>query len=80
MLRLKVKEVAERRGIEDAATLSRRADIATDTAYRLWRGEIGDERGRGVGLRTLHKVAQALGVKIADLYDEDVQALRPAAA
>ena len=78
MLRLRVKEVALEKGIEDAATLSRRTDISTDTAYRLWRGEIGDARGRGIGLRTLHKVAQSLGVKVADLYEEDRQALYPA--
>jgi transcriptional regulator with XRE-family HTH domain len=82
MLRLKVKEVAEQGGIPDAAELSRRTGISYDTAYRLWRGEVGGtSRGeRSIGVMTLYRVAKALGVKVADLIEEDRRTLLPAAA
>lgn len=82
MLRLRVKEVAEGAGIPDAAELSRRTGISYDTAYRLWRSEVGGEkRGeRSIGVMTLHRVAKALGVKIADLVEEDWTALQIALA
>jgi DNA-binding Xre family transcriptional regulator len=69
-IRLKVREVAEAKGIPDAAVLSRRCDIATQTAYRLW----GDAE-TGVRLATLERIAKALGVKTKDLYEEDRAAL-----
>ena len=73
MIRLRVKEVAESLGIPDAAELSRKTGIAYATAYRLWRGDIGGTaRGdRSIGIVTLHRVAQALGVKTSDLFLED---------
>lgn len=82
MLRLKVKEVAEAAGIPDAAELSRRTGVSYDTAYRLWRGEVGGTtRGeRSIGVMTLYRVAQALKVKVADLLEEDRRALQMALA
>jgi transcriptional regulator with XRE-family HTH domain len=73
MIRLRVKEVAESVGVVDAAELARRASIAYDTAYRLWRGEVGGiKRGdRSIGIVTLHRVAKALGVRTSDLYTEE---------
>lgn len=73
MIRLRVKEVAERAGIRDATDLARRSGVAYATAYRLWKGDIGGtERGeRSIGVMTLYHVARALGVKTADLYVED---------
>lgn len=80
MIRLKVKEVAEQAGIPDAAELSRRTGLSYDTAYRLWRGEVGGEKrgDRSIGIVTLHRVAKALGVKTSDLYDEDRRARQTA--
>ncbi len=72
MIRLKVKEVAERKGIADAAKLSREAKIAYDTARRLWAGDIGSENDKGPGLLTLWKIAQALNVKVIELFDEEM--------
>lgn len=69
MLKLRVREVAERMGIPDAAALSRRVDISTETAYRLFKGDVGSE-ARGVGLQTLYKVARGLGVRMEELYEE----------
>lgn len=83
MIRLCIKEVAEKHGIPDAAELSRRTGISYDTAYRLWKGEIGGtQRGdRSIGIMTLHRVARALGVKTSDLYEEsDKQTLQFAVA
>jgi transcriptional regulator with XRE-family HTH domain len=82
MVRLRVKEAAEQAGIPDAAELSRRTGISYDTAYRLWRGEVGGEkRGeRSIGIMTLHRVAKALGVKMMDLYEEDRATRRAALA
>src|SRR5262245_9824386 len=73
MIRLRVKEVAESIGIPDAAELSRRTGIAYDTAYRLWRGDVGGARrgDRSIGIVTLYRVARALGVRTSDLYLED---------
>lgn len=77
MIRLRVKEVAEASGIRDAAHLARQADIAYETAYRLWRGDVGGvKRGdRSIGIVTLHRVAKALGVKTGDLYVENDERL-----
>lgn len=71
MLRLCVKEVAEQKGITDAAKLSRQANIAYATAHRLWNGELGSEGDKGVGILILHRVAQALGVRLMDLIVEE---------
>jgi len=73
MLRLRIREVAQQAGIPDAAELSRRTGISTDTAYRLWRGEVGGtKRGeRSIGIMTMHRVARALGVPMSDLYLEE---------
>jgi transcriptional regulator with XRE-family HTH domain len=71
MIRLRVKEAAEQKGITSAADLARRTGVAFATANKLWKNEIGGEQDRGVGLLTLWRVAQALGVKVADLYAED---------
>lgn len=68
-LRLKVKEVAERRGIKNASELSREAKIAYATAYRLWTGDPGD-KSKGIGILVLYRVARSLGVGLADLVEE----------
>lgn len=71
MLRLKVKEVAERHGITDAAKLSRATGIGYATAYRLMQGDLTEDNKRSVGILTLYRVAKALGVRISDLYEEE---------
>ena len=64
MVRLKVKEVAEARGV-NKSQLSRRADLALTTVNELWDGTREDVR-----ISTLAAIAGALGVKISDLYEE----------
>ena len=80
MIRLRVKEVAEKQGVASAADLARRTGVAFATANRLWKNDLGGEQDRGVGLLTLWRVAQALGVKVADLYEEDWLTRRTALA
>lgn len=75
MVRLRVKEVAEARGITKAR-LSRLTDLGISTINDLW------VESRDPRLSTLAKVARALGVRVADLYeeiDEHTEALTPAA-
>ncbi len=78
MIRLRVKEEAEKQGVASAADLARRTGVAFATANRLWKNELGSEGDRGIGLLTLWRVAQALDVKVADLYEEDWLARRTA--
>ena len=81
MIRLRIREVAERLGVSSAADLARRTGVAFATANKLWKDDLGGEQDRGVGLLTLWRVAQALGVKVADLYvEDDRRTLRLAAA
>jgi transcriptional regulator with XRE-family HTH domain len=80
MVRLKIKEVAEGQGITSAAELARRTGLAFAKANELWKGELTTDGKRSVGVLTLHRVAKALGVKVADLIEEDRRTLLPAAA
>lgn len=64
MVRLKVKEVAESKGY-NMSSLSRATDISFNTIKRLW-----TKPDEGANIQTLHKIATALHVSIADLLDE----------
>ncbi len=64
MYRLKVREIAEAKGIS-MSKLQRDADIAFRTVKLIFRDPYRD-----INLSTLDKLAQALGVKICDLIDE----------
>lgn len=80
MIRLRIKEIAEQQGVTSAADLARRTGVAFATANRLWKNDLGGDKDRGIGLLTLWRVAQALGVKVADLYEEDRLARHTASA
>jgi DNA-binding Xre family transcriptional regulator len=64
MVRLKVKEVAEAKGFS-MGKLSRAADIDRNTVKKLY-----DDGRYSPTIDTLHRVARALGVRIADLIEE----------
>ena len=64
MVRLKVKEVAEQKGFS-MGRLSRASDLDRNTIKKLY-----EDRRYYPTIGTLHRVAQALGVKIADLIEE----------
>jgi DNA-binding Xre family transcriptional regulator len=63
MIRLRVKEVAERHGYK-MAQLARRADIDLRTLRRIYRDPTAE-----VSTYTLNKLAKALGVSPLDLIE-----------
>jgi DNA-binding Xre family transcriptional regulator len=63
MLRLRIKEVSESRGI-NKSRLARLADLGVTTVNNLWSGE-----RTNVQLDTLVAIANALNVSIEDLYE-----------
>jgi DNA-binding Xre family transcriptional regulator len=65
MAKLRVKEVAKEKGIS-MGKLSRAADVDMNTLRRVY-----DDTRYSPTLATLEKLAKALGVKIADLIEED---------
>jgi transcriptional regulator with XRE-family HTH domain len=71
-IRLKVREYAERAGVNQAQ-LARRADMGTNTVYELWR----NIRAENVRIGTIVRVASVLGVSWCDLVEvtEDSEAV-----
>lgn len=64
MLRLRVKEVAESQGY-NMSSLSRATDISFNTIKRLWQHPY-----EGANIQTLAKIANRLGVSLAELTEE----------
>ena len=64
MIHLKVKEVAESKGF-NMSSLSRAPDVSFLTVKRIWR-----EPYRGVNTTTLERLAKALDVSVAELFEE----------
>jgi DNA-binding Xre family transcriptional regulator len=64
MVRLKVKEIAQRKGIT-SAKLSRLADVSYNTTQALFHNPQHD-----VSIYILDRIARALGVSICDLIEE----------
>ncbi len=62
-IRLKVKDVAVKRGLTRAA-LARRADLTYETVFKLW-----NDQYRDVSLMTLVKLAVAMNVDVSELYE-----------
>jgi transcriptional regulator with XRE-family HTH domain len=50
----------------NAARLARRADISNTAMYGIWNDTTDDP-----GIRTLEKIARALGVKVSALMEEN---------
>ncbi|HEY4037148.1 MAG TPA: helix-turn-helix transcriptional regulator [Ktedonobacteraceae bacterium] len=64
MVRLRIKEIAEQKGFNQSS-LSRAADVSFNTVKRIYRDPYKE-----VTTTTLHRIARALGVPIADLIEE----------
>jgi DNA-binding Xre family transcriptional regulator len=64
MIRLRIKEIAEQKGIS-MTRLSRLADTNYKTIKAIF-----DDPYREVTTTTLNKIARALGVSVADLIEE----------
>jgi DNA-binding Xre family transcriptional regulator len=63
MMKLIVKEVAEREGIASAYELAKRTGIQVTSTYKIWNGE-----AKMVGLDTLDRLCTVLGVKPGQLF------------
>lgn len=64
MLRLKIKEIAEAKGINQGQ-LSRLADVGYSTIRRIF-----DDPYYSVNFTTLERIAKALGVPATELLEE----------
>ena len=64
MIKLKVKEIAEQKGFS-MGKLSRGADMDRNTVKKLY-----NDGRYSPTIDTLHRVAKALGVTVADLIEE----------
>lgn len=64
MIRLKVREIAETKGIT-RTKLSRLSDTNYKTIDMIWKNPF-----REVGTQTLERLARALGVRVIDLIEE----------
>ena len=64
MLRLKIKELAESKGISQGK-LSRMADVGYSTIRRIF-----DDPHYSVSFTTLERIAKALGVPAIELLEE----------
>ncbi len=65
MTYLRVRELAEAQGL-NITTLSRRAELAYTTTHNLWHGDVAQ-----LNIKTLDRVARALGVRVSDLFGGD---------
>ena len=64
MIRLLVKDVAEREGIASAYELSNLTGIHVTSMYKIWNGT-----ARMIGLETLDKLSTVLNVKPGQLFE-----------
>jgi DNA-binding Xre family transcriptional regulator len=64
MIRLRVKEIAEAKGVS-RLRLSRIADINYKTIQGIWRDPY-----REISIKTLEKLAKALGVPSSELIED----------
>lgn len=66
MIRLAVREVAERAGISSARNLSVKTELPYESCRRLWQGT-----ATMVSLGTLERLCRVLQVRPAQLFDYD---------
>jgi DNA-binding Xre family transcriptional regulator len=64
MMRLRVRELAEARGI-GLSKLSRLADVNYKTVQTIWRDPY-----HGVNTKTLERIAKALNVPMSELFED----------
>jgi DNA-binding Xre family transcriptional regulator len=62
MIELRIRQVAEARGITTAYQLQKRMNVPPGTAARLWRGGM-----KMIGLDTIDALCEAIGCQPADL-------------
>ena len=64
MTYLRIRELAEQQGL-NITLLSRKAELAYTTAHGLWHGNVTQ-----LNIKTLDRVAHALGVQVSDLFGD----------
>ncbi len=64
MVRLKIREIAEHKGITNPFSLSQKTNINYANAYKLWHG-----RHQMIGLETINKLCIGLKVKPGQLFE-----------
>jgi DNA-binding Xre family transcriptional regulator len=72
VLKLVIKEVAERAGFRNALDLSKRANLPYESVRRLWQGT-----ATMVSLGTLERLCQILEVRPAQLFDYEAEPFLP---
>ncbi len=65
MARLRVKEIAQSKGIS-MGLLSRRANLTLGVIRKIWRNPHHD-----ASFSTLQKIAEALGVSVRDVIEDE---------
>jgi len=71
MLRLIVREVAERAGFSNPYELSQKAQLPYETCRALWNGE-----SKMIALKTLERLCQVLEVRPAQLFEYEAEPFR----
>lgn len=64
MVRLRVREIAEQRGMS-MSKLSRISDVNYKTIQQIWRDPY-----QGINTKTLERIAKALGVATSELIED----------
>jgi DNA-binding Xre family transcriptional regulator len=70
VIKLVIREVAERAGFRNALDLSKRANLPYESVRRLWQGT-----SSMVSLATLDRICQTLEVRPAQLFDYEPDAV-----
>lgn len=68
MIRLVVREIAQREGIENPNALSQAAGLPYETCRRLWQ-----EKATMISLHTIERLCDALRVRPSQLFDYEYE-------
>lgn len=68
MIRLVVREIAQREGIENPNALSQATGLPYETCRRLWQ-----EKATMIGLNTIERLCDVLRVRPAQLFDYEYE-------
>jgi len=71
MARLKIREITEERGFS-MGLLQRKANVAVKVIQSVWRNDRHD-----ISFNTLIKIAEALGVRVTELIDDEGEPVSP---
>ena len=68
MARLRVRKVAEQKGFRTAGALARESRVSYGTVHAIWNTPEAVESSVSLGI--LNRLAEALGVTVAELIEE----------